>query len=367
MNISCGIVGLPNVGKSTLFNALLKKQQALAANYPFATIEPNVGIVPVPDERLLKLAEITREEVKMNELPPLKPATVEFLDIAGLVKGASEGAGLGNKFLSHIREVSVICHVVRAFSDDNIIREGSIDPKSDYETIETELILADLQTIQNVQSKTKRFADVDEKSAVEKLFQTLNEGKAARTVSLSDEELVFARQWSLLSMKKEIIVLNVSESDYSEEKIGEVIAKYAGLLGVDSHLLTVVCAKVEEELSQLAEEEQKEYLAGLGVLQSGLERVIQKAYETLGLISFLTCGEKEVRAWTIKKGIDAQHAAGEIHTDFIKKFIKAEVVSYADFVEFHGWKGAREHGKARQEGRDYIMKDGDVVEFKIGS
>jgi GTP-binding protein YchF len=367
MNLSVGIVGLPNVGKSTLFNALLKKQQALAANYPFATIEPNVGIVPVPDDRLRKLAEITKEEEKMTGLPPIKPATVEFLDIAGLVKGASEGAGLGNKFLSHIREASIVCHVVRAFADENVIREGSVDPKSDYETIEMELVLADLQTMQNVQSKTKRFADADEKSAVEKLYKGLNEGRAARKISLSEEEMVFARQWSLLSMKREIVVLNVSEEDYSEEKISGIIERYAGLLGIDSHLITVVCAKIEEELSTLSEEEQREYLSGLGVNQSGLERVIQKAYETLGLISFLTCGEKEVRAWTIKKGIDAQHAAGEIHTDFIKKFIKSEVVGYADFVEFNGWKGAREHGKARQEGRDYIMKDGDVVEFKIGS
>lgn len=375
-SISVGIVGLPNVGKSTLFNALLKKQQALAANYPFATIEPNVGVVAVPDERLGVLANIVAGRDPHAPLsgaqddgllPPIKPATVSFVDIAGLVKGASEGAGLGNKFLAHIREVSVICHVVRAFADEDVIREGSVDPKADYQTIEMELLLADLATMQNVQSKVKRFADADEKAAVDKLFAGLNGGKAAREIDLSEEELVFARQWSLLSMKREIIVLNVSEEDYSEEKIGKVIDQYAGLLGVKRDLITVVCAKIEEELSLLLEEEQKEYLEGLGVTQSGLERVIRKAYETLGLISFLTCGEKEVRAWTIEKGIDAQHGAGEIHTDFIKKFIKAEVVGYEDFVACDGWKGAREKGKARQEGRDYVMKDGDVVEFKIGS
>jgi len=367
MNLAVGIVGLPNVGKSTLFNALLKKQQALAANYPFATIEPNVGIVPVPDSRLTKLAEITKEEEKMGSLPPIKNALIEFVDIAGLVKGASEGAGLGNKFLSHIREVSVVAHVVRAFVDDNVIREGSTDPKSDYQTIETELMLADLQTMQNVQSKMKRFQDEDEKSAVDKLFKGLSDGKAARDISLTDEEREFAKQLSLLSYKKEIIVLNVAEEDYSEANIVKVIDQYSEMLGVDKNLITVVCAKIEEELATLSDEEQKEYLSGLGVEVSGLERVIKKAYETLGLISFLTAGEKEVRAWTIKKGINAQNAAGEIHTDFIKKFIKAEVVSFDDFEECHGWKGAREKGKAGLQGKDYIMHDGDIVEFKIGA
>ena len=367
MNLSVGIIGLPNIGKSTLFNALLKKQQALAANYPFATIEPNIGVVPVPDARLNKLAEITKDEEKMSNLPPIKPATVSFVDIAGLVKGASEGAGLGNKFLSHIREVSVIAHVVRAFVDENVIREGSVGVKEDYETIEMELILADLQTMQNVQSKTKRFADLHEKSAVDKLFKGLSDGRAARDIMLNEEELVFAKQWSLLSAKMEIVVLNVGEEDYSEEKIVGLIEKYSGLLGIGKDLITVVCAKIEEELSLLTDAEQREYLSGLGVKESGLERVIRSAYETLGLISFLTCGEKEVRAWTIKKGITAQLAAGEIHTDFIKKFIKAEVMGYADFVSVGGWKKGRELGKARQEGRDYVMQDGDVVEFKIGA
>jgi ribosome-binding ATPase len=374
MNLSVGIIGLPNVGKSTLFNALLKKQQAFVANYPFATIEPNVGIVPVPDVRLEKLAEITKAEVKMTEFPPIKPAVVNFVDIAGLVKGASEGAGLGNKFLSHIREVSIIAHVVRAFEDPSassgqapIIREGSVDPKTDYEAIETELILADLQTITVAQSKVKRFAKESEKIAIEKLFKGLNAGKRASEIELTEEEQEFAKTFCLLSGKPELIVLNVAESDYSEEKITEISKKYQGLLGVSDEKLVVVSAKIEADLSELSGVEQKQYLTDLGVKQSGLERLIQKAYSTLGLISFLTCGEKEVRAWTIRLGDTSLMASGTIHTDFMKKFIKAEVVSYSDFIQNSGWKKSRELGKARMEGRDYVMQDGDVVEFRIGS
>jgi ribosome-binding ATPase len=385
MNLSVGIVGLPNVGKSTLFNALLKKQQAFVANYPFATIEPNIGIVPVPDSRLEKLAEITKEEEKMAELPPIKPATVNFVDIAGLVKGASEGAGLGNKFLSHIREVNIICHVVRAFEDPDIIRyqdegearlpapersdggQGSVGPKSDYQTIETELILADLQSIQQAQSKVKRFAKESEKSAIEKLSKDLNEGKRASKIVLNDEEQGFAKTFFLLSSKQEIIALNVSENDYSKSKAEKISRNYAELLGVNSGELVVISAKIESDLAELSDGEQKQYLKDLGVDSSGLERLIKKAYEALGLISFLTCGEKEVRAWTIQKGMKAVDAAGVIHTDFTKKFIKAEVVSYGEFVKNGGWKKSRELGKARLEGRDYIMQDGDVVEFKIGS
>lgn len=367
MNLSVGIVGLPNVGKSTLFNALLKKQQALAANYPFATIEPNVGVVPVPDARLQKLAEITKEEEKMAMLPPIKPATVEFVDIAGLVKGASEGAGLGNKFLSHIREVKVICHVVRAFTDEDVVREGSVDPESDYNTIKMELILADLQTASKQRESKAVKTDQVKKSAVEKLYKALNQGNAARDTWLTNEERDATVDLFLLSNKAEVVVLNVDERDYSPEGITAVTKKYAKLLKQPEGKFAVICAKIESELSELSENEQRQYLADLGLTQSGLEQLIQKAYETLGLISFLTAGEKEVRAWTIKRGINAQMAAGEIHTDFIKKFIKAEVVGYNDFVEIGGWKKARELGKARQEGRDYIMKDGDVVEFKIGS
>ncbi len=388
MNLSVGIVGLPNVGKSTLFNALLKKQQALAANYPFATIEPNVGVVPVPDERLEVLAKITAQEIASPGLamtesgqarmtdgkrPPIKPATVEFVDIAGLVKGASEGAGLGNKFLSHVREVSIIAHVVRAFSDDNIIREGSVEPKSDYETIETELMLADLQTIENAKRKTQsaKLQLKTQNEVIEKLSEALNKGTPARDVQLTDEEEASVKDLFLLSAKPEIVVLNVSENDYNPKAIQEVIQKYKEMLNQVQHdknnNIVVICAKIESELAELSEEEQKQYLADLGIEQSGLERVIKKAYETLSLISFLTCGEKEVRAWTIEKGSTAPVAAGAIHTDFITHFIKAEIVSYNDFVSIGGWKKAREQGKARMEGRDYIMQDGDVVEFRIGN
>lgn len=381
MNLSVGIVGLPNVGKSTLFNALLKEQAALAANYPFATIEPNVGIVPVPDYRLQELAVITRENEKMAENPPIVQATVKFTDIAGLVKGASEGAGLGNKFLSHIREVSLIAHVVRAFEDPDVIREGSVSPQDDYITIQTELILSDLQTLQKTLENRK--IEPARKALVEKLVAHLNEGKRAYDVSLTDEEQLFVKELSLLTNKPEIIVLNVSEEDYTDEKIPGIVEKYQEILRVaqdkgeeiassqtprnDRDNMVVVSSKIESELAGLGDEEQKEYLQELGVSISGLERLIRKAYETLGLISFLTCGEKEVKAWTITKGETAPLAAGAIHTDFTKKFIKAEVVSYSDFTENNGWKGSREKGKARLEGKEYIMQDGDVVEFKIGA
>lgn len=379
--LQIGIIGLPNVGKSTLFNALLKKQAALAANYPFATIEPNVGIVPVPDERLDKLAEITKVEEGMSELPPLKQALVEFVDIAGLVKGASEGAGLGNKFLSHIREVRIVAHVVRVFEDTDVIRHESsiVDPrpqspeapadggqaKSDYETIRYELLLSDLQTLSNVNEKSLRTEPI-KKAAIEKLTKDLSTGKNAFEVSLTDEEREAVRDLNLLSSKNEIIVLNVSEGEYTEENIPMVIKSYSHAMEIPPEKFVVISAKIEAELAELGDEDAKEYLNELGVQQSGLTRLIQKAYENLGLISFLTAGEKEVRAWTIRLGSTSLMASGVIHNDFMQKFIKAEVVSFSDFVEHGGWKGARENGKARNEGRDYIMQDGDVVEFKIG-
>ncbi|KKR76960.1 MAG: GTP-binding protein YchF [Candidatus Levybacteria bacterium GW2011_GWA2_40_8] len=319
MNLSVGIVGLPNVGKSTLFNALLKKQQAFVANYPFATIEPNIGVVPVHDERLDELAQITKNEHKMSDAPPIIYATVKFVDIAGLVKGASEGAGLGNKFLSHIREVSVIAHVVRSFEDPNVVKEGSVSPLDDYKVVRTELELADLE----------KGGDI--------------------------------------AKKPELIVLNVSEKEYSKDKIEEIVVRYTSILDIDRSKIIVISAKIEAELAALSEDEQKEYLKNLGLQESGLERLIRKAYEDLGLISFLTAGEKEVRAWTVRLGSTSLTAAGEIHTDFMKKFIKAEVVTYDDFVANGGWKGSRDAGKARLEGRDYIIRDGDIVEFKIGT
>lgn len=365
MNLSVGIVGLPNVGKSTLFNALLKKQAALAANYPFATIEPNVGVVPVPDGRLNVLANITKEEEGMPDLPPIKPAMIEFVDIAGLVKGASEGEGLGNKFLSHIREVKVIAHVVRAFEDKDVIREGSVGIKEDYETIMTELVLADLDTLSKVNEKSLRM-DANFNTAVTKLKNHMNTGLPARSALLSDKETEAIRQLSLLTSKPEIIVLNVGEEDYVEEKFEGIISEYAKAFGMEEKNFVVVSAKIESELAALGDEDAAEYLKELGVSKSGLERLIQTAYIKLGLMSFLTCGVKEVRAWTVKIGATAVEAAGEIHTDFMAKFIKAEVVHYPDFVECNGWKGAREKGKAGLEGKEYIMHDGDVVEFKIG-
>jgi len=382
MNLSVGIVGLPNVGKSTLFNALLKKQAAFVANYPFATIEPNIGIVPVPDTRLEQLSDIVANEMlkqvqhDKEKRPPIVPATVKFVDIAGLVKGANEGAGLGNKFLSHIREVSIIAHVVRAFEDPNVIKEGSVDPKSDYQTIQTELILADLETITNSKRKnqsakppaSQRGEQLKTQSFLDKILESLNAGIPVREVKLLDEEKEEIKNFHFLTAKPEIVVLNVSEDDYSSSSIELIIQEYREILHfVQDDNMVVICAKIEAELSELSEEDQKQYLKDLGFAYSGLERLIQKAYETLGLISFLTAGEKEVRAWTLRAGETAISASGHIHTDFMAKFIKAEVVSFEDFVQNKGWKGAREAGKSRFEGRDYIMQDGDVVEFKIGT
>jgi len=374
MNLSVGIVGLPNVGKSTLFNALLKKQQALVANYPFATIEPNIGIVPVPDTRLQRLAEVVSAEglkpgllAENLKLPPIVPATVKFVDIAGLVKGANEGAGLGNKFLSHIREVSLIAHVVRVFEDSDIVREGSTDPVVDYGVIETEMILSDLSSISNIKNKLGRGGTEIERQTIDKIYANLDKGIPIRNLQFSPEEQAVLNQFFLLSAKKEVVVLNVSEGEYVEQKMLELRKLYSSRLSVSPESIVIVCAKIEQELAELNEMESKEYLNGLGVKQSGLEQLVEKAYQTLGLISFLTAGEKEVRAWTIRKGSTAVEAAGEIHTDFMKKFIKAEVISFDDFAVIGGWKKAREHGATRLEGRDYVMKDGDVVEFKIGS
>lgn len=355
MNLSIGIVGLPNVGKSTLFNALLKKQTAFVANYPFATIEPNVGVVPVPDQRLIRLSEIEKAEHKMSSFPPILPATISFIDIAGLVKGAAEGEGLGNKFLSHIRECDAIVQVVRYFKDSNVVRsESSSDAKSDYEVVNTELILADLQTLDK-QQEPKRNSSKEEGyrwSAILKFRAALNAGKLAREVQLMEEETREAKSLQLLTMKPMFTIANVDEDEVSKDFGADTIA---------------VCAKTESELSELSEDEQKDYLKTLGVEESGLERVIKEGYKILDLISFLTAGEKEVRAWTITRRTTAVNAAGVIHTDFIKGFIKAEVVHYDDFVENGGWKKVRELGKTRFEGRDYVMKDGDVVEFKINA
>ena len=367
MNLSVGIVGLPNVGKSTLFNALLKRQIADASNYPFCTIEPNVGVVEVPDARLSKLAEIIRDEYpdKKDDLsfPPLVPAVVKFVDIAGLVKGAAEGEGLGNKFLSHIREVDVICHVVRTFSDPNVVHvAGEVDPKRDIEIVNSELILADLSTLKkSKEAKTQRSKEEEKrKEIIEKVYTELNNGKLAKDLMLVDEEKDTIKLLQLLTMKPVIYVANVSEDKINESLGNETMKQF-------NNQYVAISAKIESELSTLSAEDAKAYLKELGLSEPGLDRLIKLAYKTLGLISFLTAGEKEVRAWTIVKGMLAPQAAGVIHTDFEKGFIKVEVASFDDYINNNGWAGARNVGKLRIEGREYVMQDGDVVEFKVNA
>lgn len=361
MPLKVGIVGLPNVGKSTLFNALRSAQgklvnggTAVVGNYPFTTIEPNVGVVPVPDKRLDQLAEVVKESEGMSKLPPKVPATVEFIDIAGLIAGAHKGEGLGNKFLSHIREVDAICHVVRVFSDPDIIKEGAVDPKSDFEIVKTELDLADYEMIDRASAKASA-------------------GKEKQVVA----------DLPLFSKKPILVVLNVDEAQLVQgdaliaKFIAETSVQGVALNNLNKDQVVVISAKVESELTQLSEDEQKAYLSDLGVVESGLERLAKKAFTTLGLITFLTAGEKEVRAWTIPSGTPAVRASATIHTDFEKKFIKAEVVKFEDFINpgglaspkpgEGGWKKSREQGRARLEGKDYIVKDGDVIEFKIGN
>lgn len=391
-SLKCGIVGLPNVGKSTLFNSLLKKRVALSANYPFATIEPNTGIVAVPDERLERLAELTAIEEKMvpenlvagsrvergmteeamKFYPPIINATVEFVDIAGLVKGASEGAGLGNKFLSHIREVDAIIHVLRDFEDSNIVREGSTDALSDRETIETELALADMQVMEKLVAGQEKLARTNGSDPIEKqkleilnsISSTLSEGKMLGKYEVGDERLkLWFETLPLLTTKPVLYVLNVSEEEYAERLNQD--SDGASAPRNDNEM--VISAKIEEELVELSDEEKREYLAELGIKEPGLERLIKKAYSLLGLSSFLTAGKKEVKAWTFKDGMKAPDAAGVIHTDFIKKFIRAQVVSYDQLVEAGSMNAAKSKGWVRTEGKEYVMKDGDVVEFLIGS
>lgn len=361
MNLSIGIVGLPNVGKSTLFNSLLKQQAALAANYPFATIEPNVGIVPVPDARLEKLAELVKTQI-------IKPATVEFVDIAGLVAGAAQGEGLGNKFLANIRETAAIVHVIRAFEDGDIVKEGSVDPVEDLAVIRTELQLADLATLQK-QPEPKASKDklaLEKWQAIQQLSTIVEAGKTiSNEVEQDSKTADVAEELCLLTAKPELFVVNVSE-DALGKPYQDLVATYAEKLAVKPEQVIVISAKIESELASLSDEDQALYLADLGLETSGLERLISAAYTTLNLQSFLTAGEKEVKAWTIPAGTKAPQAAGTIHTDFEKKFIKAHVVSYSDFVSFGGWKQAREAGKARLEGKDYVMQPDDVVEFAVG-
>ncbi len=362
MNLSIGIVGFPNVGKSTLFNALLKKQIASVENYPFCTIDPNVGVVEVPDERLPVLAKVV-------STTKIIPAVVEFYDIAGLVKGASEGAGLGNKFLSHIREVSVIAHVVRFFEDENIIHvNNKIDPESDIKTVDTELSLADLSTLSKQpeprMNSTKE--EIYTFEVVKKITEGINKGLPVRKQGITDEEIKAINQLNLLTIKPVIYVFNVSEKQLESYEDTDIKIKQFLRSVNDNSPYLIICAKLENDVLSLSPQEQEEYLAQYKLTDTGLNRLIKQAYQTLGLISYLTAGEKEVRAWTIKKGTLAPQAAGVIHTDFEKHFIKADIVPYDLFVEYGGWVKAREAGKVQTLGRDYIMKEGDIVEFKVG-
>ena len=357
-----GIVGLPNVGKSTMFNSITKAG-AECANYPFCTIEPNVGVVPVPDERLDVLG-------KMYDTDKIIHAVIEFVDIAGLVKGASKGEGLGNKFLSHIRETDSILEVVRCFDDSNIVHvDGSVDPIRDIETINIELELADLDTVNKRIDRASKLAKGDKKyleeeNAFKKVRKALEDGKPARQADLTDEEKEMVKDAFLLTMKPVLYVGNISESDIGQPDNEYVtrLREYAKNEGAE---VITLCAKVEEELSVLEGEDKEEMLEAMGLEESGLDKVIKSSYDLLGLMSFLTAGKKETRAWTIKKGTKAPQAAGKIHTDFERGFIKAEIVSYDDLVKCGSEQKAKEQGLIRLEGKDYVMKDGDIVEFKF--
>lgn len=360
--IGIGIVGLPNVGKSTLFNAITKAGAAEAANYPFCTIEPNVGMVTVPDERLEALAKIINPE-------RIVPATVEFVDIAGLVKGASKGEGLGNKFLSNIRATSAICQVVRCFDDENVVHvDGGVNPLRDIDVINTELIFADIETVDKAIEKHEKLARNKIKESVElmavlpKAKKHLEEFKLLKTLNLSEEEKQVLKNYQLLTLKPMIFAANVAEDDLaSGNKYVEEVKKYAE--SIDSEVV-IVSAKVEAELQEMDNEEsKKEFLEALGVKEAGLNRLIRAGFKLLGLQTYFTAGVKEVRAWTIKIGDTAPKAAGEIHSDFEKGFIRAKVVAYEQFIKNSGWKGAQEAGVLRLEGKDYIVQDGDLMEF----
>ena len=358
-----GIVGLPNVGKSTLFNSITKAG-AECANYPFCTIEPNVGVVAVPDERIDKLAEIYNPE-------KVTKAVVEFVDIAGLVKGASKGEGLGNKFLSHIREVDAICQVVRCFEDSNVIHvDGSVNPLRDIETINLELIFADMETLEKRLDKAKKNLKADKKYQVEidfieKLKSNLEKGIPARALEYNEDEQEMLKDMFLLTSKPIIYIANISEEQIPNAEKEEMVKQVKEYASKENAEVIPLCVKIEEELSGLEEQDKKEMLEALGLEESGLDKLIKKSYDLLGLMSFLTAGEPEVRAWTIKKGTKAPKAAGKIHSDIERGFIKAEIVSYDDLVREGSMVAAREKGLVRQEGKDYIMQDGDVVLFKF--
>ncbi len=359
-----GIVGLPNVGKSTLFNAITKAG-AESANYPFCTIEPNVGIVAVPDERLDMLAKMYNPEKNT-------PTVIEFVDIAGLVKGASKGEGLGNKFLSHIREVDAIVHVVRCFEDGNIVHvDGSIGPKRDVETINLELIFADLEMLERRIDRNKKMMKSGDKKFLSELevFEAiklhLESGKPARSISFDQEQQQIADQLLLITSKPVLYAANVSENDLSSLNDNRFLAELNELAQGEGSEVMVICAKVEEEIAQLADDEKADFLEAMGLEESGLDKLVKASYKILGLISYLTAGPQEVRAWTIIKGTKAPQAAGKIHSDFERGFIRAEIVSYDDLINCGTYTTAKEKGLVRSEGKEYVMQDGDVTLFRF--
>ena len=363
MALTAGIVGLPNVGKSTLFNAITKAG-ALAANYPFATIDPNVGIVEVPDSRLFKLEEMVQPKKTI-------PTTFEFTDIAGIVKGASKGEGLGNKFLSHIREVDAICQVVRAFDDENVTHvSGRVNPLDDIEVINMELVLADLESVDKRLPKIEKMARQKDKTAemelriLTRIKEALEDGKPVRSIDFNEDDQKWVNQAQLLTSKKMLYIANVGEDEIGDEDNDKVKAIREYAEKEDSEVI-VISAKIEEEIATLDDEDKEMFLEDLGIEEPGLDRLIRTTYDLLGLSTYFTAGVQEVRAWTFRQGMTAPQCAGIIHTDFERGFIRAEVTSYEDYVEHGGENGAKEAGKQRLEGKEYIMQDGDIVHFRF--